>query len=517
MSNININKNKCKFEEIYNNLIELQEYFLQINNIIYKFCIYQRKNDIIVKCKNYEIRFNCNDLSLLTKSIFNSISDAYEFIINLFEDNNVKIKNVKRNREIILLCKIFIYNKEKDIELFLKYDKSKSDYIIKQINDNYYKLKEEIDNLNGEANSLKKEMNEPKACINKSCLGNTLMPNDCEIENYENPIDIQFLNNIVNDSDTKYILENTFSVFKSIDNLLYLIYTNKNKSIITYNLIDHKKIKEIKDAHNEYISNFRHFLDKINRKDLIISISCKDNNIKLWNVYNLELIKNIENVNKEGELDSACFLTDNNRNYIISCNDIEDKKFSEPIKVFDFNGQKTKEINNSNERSFFIDSYYDKKNNKNYIITSNKGYAKSYDFQENQIYHLYQDTDNRGHFSLIIYNNKNIVKLIESVCDGNIRVWNFHTGKLLQKINVSNFRLYGLCLWNEDYIFVGCEDKSIKLIEVKTGKIVKILNDHNQDVVTIRKIYIPQYGECLLSQGWNEETIKIWCNPINQN
>ena len=60
------------------------------------------------------------------------------------------------------------------------------------------------------------------------------MPNDCEIENYENPIDIQFLNNIVNDSDTKYILENTFSVFKSIDNLLYLIYTNKNKSIITY-------------------------------------------------------------------------------------------------------------------------------------------------------------------------------------------------------------------------------------------------------------------------------------------
>ena len=33
---------------------------------------------------------------------------------------------------------------------------------------------------------------------------------------------------------------------------------------------------------------------------------------------------------------------DNIRNYIISCNDIEDKKFSEPIKVFDFNWQKKK-------------------------------------------------------------------------------------------------------------------------------------------------------------------------------
>jgi len=39
-------------------------------------------------------------------------------------------------------------------------------------------------------------------------------------------------------------------------------------------------IKEIKNYHNEYINNFRHYLDKINKRDLIISISPDDSNIR---------------------------------------------------------------------------------------------------------------------------------------------------------------------------------------------------------------------------------------------
>ena len=98
---------------------------------------------------------------------------------------------------------------------------------------------------------------------------------------------LNFLKDIVNDSNTKYFLDNTFSVFKSIDDILHLIYTNKNKSIINFNLSDNKIIKEVKDSHNEHISNFRHYLDNINQRDLILSISCKDNNIKVWDTKNL--------------------------------------------------------------------------------------------------------------------------------------------------------------------------------------------------------------------------------------
>ena len=82
------------------------------------------------------------------------------------------------------------------------------------------------------------------------------------------------------DSYCYIVLDNSFNVFKSIDNILYLIYTNKNNSIISYNLINNCKIIEIKNAHKQYITNFRYYLDKKNKRDLIISISAYDNNIK---------------------------------------------------------------------------------------------------------------------------------------------------------------------------------------------------------------------------------------------
>ena len=46
---------------------------------------------------------------------------------------------------------------------------------------------------------------------------------------------------------------------------------------------------ELKNSHNQYITNFRHYLEEKNKRDLIMSISCQDNNIKIWNVNKLEI------------------------------------------------------------------------------------------------------------------------------------------------------------------------------------------------------------------------------------
>ena len=62
-------------------------------------------------------------------------------------------------------------------------------------------------------------------------------------------------------------------------------------------------------------------------------------------------------MNKVGTLLSACFLKDNKENYIISSN--RHWTNNEFIKVFDFNGNKIKEINSSNDVTFFIDVYYE--------------------------------------------------------------------------------------------------------------------------------------------------------------
>ena len=101
-------------------------------------------------------------------------------------------------------------------------------------------------------------------------------------------------------SYTPHALDNTFIVFTSIENIITIIYADINLSIISYNLNDNKKINEIKNAHKNEISNFRHFLDKNNKRDLIISISAKDNNLKLWNYNNFECLINLDKIYSEG-------------------------------------------------------------------------------------------------------------------------------------------------------------------------------------------------------------------------
>ena len=190
----------------------------------------------------------------------------------------------------------------------------------------------------------------------------------------------------------------------------------------------------------------------------------------------------------------------------------------ESIKVFDFNGKKIKEINDSKDNTIFIDSYYDNKVSENFIITGNIGHAKSYDYTNNKIYHTYidikdKDKENRDHDSLIINDKEDIIKLIDSCEDGNIRIWDFHKGLLLKKIKIKKCDLHGICLWNKDYLFVATNnEQKIILIDLKTGIIIKYLIGHNKRVLTIKKIIHPKYGECLISQNHKDSEIKLWFN-----
>ena len=321
-----------------------------------------------------------------------------------------------------------------------------------------------------------------------------------------------FDKNLIEDSYSYYKLDNTFIAFNSIDNILYLIYSNKKYFIIFYNLIDNKKINEIKKAHSNYITNFRHFLDKKNKRDLIISISAENNNIKLWNINNLECIYNYENVNERGETFSACFISDKFQNYIISSNSYLFN--TEPIKIYDFNGKKIKEINDSNLNTFYINIYYDNKLSKNYIITGNYGYLCSFDYNNNKLYKKYCDDclriNKKEHNFVIINNKEDIIELISSSFDGNIRIWDFYSGLLLKKIKIIDKYLTGICLWNEEYLFSGCEDCEIKLIDLKNEKVIKTFKGHIKEVLNIKKINHPQYGKCLLSKGISNDILHIW-------
>ena len=384
--NNSINKNKS-----YQNFFK--EYCLIKENKKYKIVISKNEEKIIIKMQNYEKKMNNNELSLLLKTKLNTINDAYFFIINKFDEDRVTIKEILEKNSLKLLFKISIDdNKENQIEIILIYNKGK---------------------INNEKKYTKNKNNNAK--------------------------DIRFSIEISKESYSHWDLDNSFTVFRSLDDILYLIYCNNKNSLIGYDKINNKKIIEIKYAHEHEITNIRYYLDNIYKRDLIMSISGQSNYLKIWNIYNFELILTIENIYFDNGISSACFLNDFKLNYILTSASYNNK---ESIKKFDFNGNEIGEIKDSKDQIFFIDIYYQFKLNKIYILTANYRYIKVYDYNKNKLKNIYCDNSNAYHNSIIIQDNSDsIIKLIESSDDGNIRIWDFNSGKLLNKIKISNLEL----------------------------------------------------------------------------
>ena len=114
------------------------------------------------------------------------------------------------------------------------------------------------------------------------------------------------------------------------------------------------------------------------------------------------------------------------------------------------------------------------------------------------------------HMSAFIYDEKENTKMIESSGVGNIKIWNFHSGKLIKIIPINKGWLYSIGLWAKNYIFVGCKNGEINLIDINKGIIINSLESHREIVLTVKKIYHPKFGECLVSQDL--ECIKLWIN-----
>ena len=312
----------------------------------------------------------------------------------------------------------------------------------------------------------------------------------------------------ITDSYSRWGLDNTFIVF-NLNNIYYLIYATRNKSIVSYNLNYEKKITEIKNAHKDDITNFRYYHQKKNNKNIIITTSGANQNIKLWDFYNWECILDLPYIYNSGLIFSLCIFNENNKqDYIITCGSSDLAE----IRFYDFSGNYIKSIDNSSEKTLYIDYIFDKNISKYYIITGNDGYIKSYDYNENKLYHKYIEFGMLWHCSIKYIFSENILKLIDSCWgDDYIRIWNFHSGTLMTKIKTNGNNIKSIYIYNDNFIFIGCYDHSMKLIDINNQKVIKNFEEHKDWVLTIDKIIHPTYGECLLSQGLGKsEMIKIW-------
>ena len=337
-----------------------------------------------------------------------------------------------------------------------------------------------------------------------------------------NPLHFEFISNL-SKSEMNFRVDNTFEVFNSILGQMCLVYAfkleNKYNSIATYNIIDYKTMGVLRNAHREDITNFRHYLDKRNRRDLILSVSATDNNVRMWDINNLEFIITINNINRHGFTKSACILNFNNDLFIVTSN-YSHSEVQEPIRLYNMDGYKIKEINYKNNQTYFIDIYHDKQFDIKYIITGNLGFVRTYNYTNDCKYHRYNDDDDEEyeHYKVIIYNKDNNTKIISTGKERQIIIWDFHSTELLNKIKVSDIpfdNLYGISLWNNNILVAGCGN-TLHIIDIKNEEVVNILIGHSYNIMTIKTIIHPIYGECIVSQELYNGQIKLWANQINK-
>ena len=336
---------------------------------------------------------------------------------------------------------------------------------------------------------------------NKNSKKNLIKNNDF------NPENLGYIGILALYSYGEYYLDNTICVFKSINNFVYLIYSDEEKSIISIDLYEYQIINKVKKAHKKDISNFRYFFDNKNKIEIILSLSSDDNCIKLWNFKNWECLLELKGIKGYCYLYSVCLINDNNENYIIASNI---NSFGGLIKAYDFKGNEVKELKNSKGKKTIIINYYDNKTNKNYIISGFEGYIKSFDFKENKLYHKYKiKCDNGMVNSLIVNDKENVIKIIEGNENNLLKIWDFHSGEL-----IDTFYLYGgvigLCLWDSKYLLVGRKE-AIQLIDMVEGKVSKVFYEPNGHILCIRKFLHPKYGECFIAKS-SEQKIYLYGN-----
>lgn len=189
-----------------------------------------------------------------------------------------------------------------------------------------------------------------------------------------NPWDMNRDIQLIKDSDNL-----NFCVFKSINNIHYLIYKNNLNYIISYDLTNFQKLSQIKFTDFD-CDKIKHFLDKINKRDLILFINFEI--IKIFNAVNWTCLGQIkEKIPKNLPIEiefrliayncnNACMFENNKKNYIVTS-----KTNSQYFKFWEINGHKIKEIKTPNKKNLIIKTY------NNFIISGNLNCCTSYNFK----------------------------------------------------------------------------------------------------------------------------------------
>ena len=309
-------------EDSEEEIIVKKEYKIKSLSNIVKIIIAKTKSNIIIRSSYYELKYNINDLSILTKIKFNSINEAYEFIDNIFNQNKYYIKEISSDK-IILIINIYdkYKEKEKKIELYLTENFDNKNYLIKELFNKYNKIENELDVIKNDNMNTKLENNKLKQDNNNLKLEIELMKNNLNNQNNQiGGLQMQIMNmmnqmqqQIYNIMQTINKMKNEFnSLSYSVNNSNLTNQFNNNSNFMNfsnnlnlmnkYNLDKNNKFNSINNNNNQsenkitivFHNEFqRKYIDPIN-KELFLRISNIEKSLKIENKPDDEVYELIE-------------------------------------------------------------------------------------------------------------------------------------------------------------------------------------------------------------------------------
>ena len=174
------------------------EFYTSKDNNIFKFIVEKNNKYISISSGNYNKIFNLEEISTLIKINFFSLDNAYNYCLDLFEDNKVNINCKIKYKEIKINISL---KNDKNIEISLQYvDKYQSSLV----NEHIKQLKNENKILKNKNDKLEKEINTIKQ--------NILNKNNA-------PKNIKLLHTVEEKAYADYGLDNTFAVFISFNDI----------------------------------------------------------------------------------------------------------------------------------------------------------------------------------------------------------------------------------------------------------------------------------------------------------
>ena len=159
MKNISLRQGPNDNKMYEDTILEINEYIIPKGNASLTFFLSKTKNFVIIRSMYYELKLNPNDFSTITKQLFRSVDEIYQFLKNIFEQKNIIIPEISNKMmKLILSFHGFGQGGTKKIEIYLPCQKEINSYIINDIFSKYLRLEEENTKIKEENIKLKSDI-----------------------------------------------------------------------------------------------------------------------------------------------------------------------------------------------------------------------------------------------------------------------------------------------------------------------------------------------------------------------